>query len=84
MDFTLTFFVIGLALGYGTMRGGLIYDTVLFIVHELYRSAVTPTPEETYAALAPDLRRRVDANKAARLAQDQTDKKREHEVFWAH
>ncbi|KAF8484383.1 hypothetical protein JB92DRAFT_2799609 [Gautieria morchelliformis] len=34
--------------------------------------AVTPTPEETYAALAPDLRRKVDANRAARLAQQAT------------
>ncbi|KII89030.1 hypothetical protein PLICRDRAFT_160072 [Plicaturopsis crispa FD-325 SS-3] len=35
----------------------------------------TPTPEETYAALAPDLRRKVDANRAARLAQEDAMKK---------
>ncbi|KAH9967902.1 hypothetical protein BC827DRAFT_1122323 [Russula dissimulans] len=27
-----------------------------------------PTPEETYNAMAPDLRRRVDENRRARLA----------------
>jgi hypothetical protein len=32
---------------------------------------VTPTPEQTYQAMAPDLRRKVDANRAARLAQEQ-------------
>ncbi|KAH9946269.1 uncharacterized protein BXZ73DRAFT_95771 [Epithele typhae] len=29
-----------------------------------------PTPEETYAAMSPDLRRKVDANRAARLARE--------------
>jgi len=29
-----------------------------------------PTPEQTYAALSPDLRKKVDANRAARLAQE--------------
>ncbi|VDC01584.1 unnamed protein product [Peniophora sp. CBMAI 1063] len=33
--------------------------------------AVVPTPEQTYAAMAPDLRKRVDANRAARLAMEQ-------------
>ncbi|KAF8579503.1 hypothetical protein K439DRAFT_1359520, partial [Ramaria rubella] len=42
-------------------------------------AAVTPTPEQTYAALAPDLRRKVDANRAARLAQEEAGK-RQHEV----
>ncbi|EGN95479.1 hypothetical protein SERLA73DRAFT_186510 [Serpula lacrymans var. lacrymans S7.3] len=37
--------------------------------------ATTPTPEQTYAALAPDLRRKVDANRAARLAQEETMKR---------
>jgi len=32
--------------------------------------ATVPTPEQTYAALAPDLRRKVDANRAARVAQE--------------
>ncbi|KAI0797818.1 hypothetical protein C8Q75DRAFT_739783 [Abortiporus biennis] len=30
-----------------------------------------PTPEETYQAMSPDLRRKVDANRAARLAREQ-------------
>jgi len=32
--------------------------------------ATVPTPEQTYAAMAPDLRRKVDANRAARVAQE--------------
>jgi hypothetical protein len=32
---------------------------------------VTPTPEQTYQAMSPDLRKKVDANRAARLAQEQ-------------
>ncbi|KAH7924562.1 hypothetical protein BV22DRAFT_1034973 [Leucogyrophana mollusca] len=38
----------------------------------LIMRATVPTPEQTYAALAPDLRKKVDANRAARLAQEQT------------
>jgi len=30
----------------------------------------SPTPEQTYAAMAPDLRRKVDQNRAARLAME--------------
>jgi len=37
----------------------------------LIMRATVPTPEQTYAALAPDLKRKVDANRAARLAQEQ-------------
>ncbi|KIJ69346.1 hypothetical protein HYDPIDRAFT_105945 [Hydnomerulius pinastri MD-312] len=40
----------------------------------LIMRATVPTPEQTYAALAPDLRRKVDANRAARLAQEQVMK----------
>ncbi|KAF8844916.1 hypothetical protein BDN67DRAFT_962374 [Paxillus ammoniavirescens] len=36
--------------------------------------ATVPSPEQTYAALAPDLRRKVDANRAARLAQERVMK----------
>jgi len=32
--------------------------------------ATVPTPEQTYAAMAPDLRRKVDANRATRMAQE--------------
>jgi len=32
--------------------------------------ATVPTEEQTYNALAPDLRRKVDANRAARLARE--------------
>ncbi|KAF8528208.1 hypothetical protein BU17DRAFT_39021, partial [Hysterangium stoloniferum] len=35
--------------------------------------AVTPTPEQTYASLAPDLRRQVDASRASRLARERGD-----------
>ncbi|KAI0781118.1 hypothetical protein BD413DRAFT_608301 [Trametes elegans] len=37
----------------------------------LIMKATTPTPEQTYASMAPDLRRKVDANRAARLAREQ-------------
>ncbi|KAJ8475402.1 hypothetical protein ONZ51_g6568 [Trametes cubensis] len=39
--------------------------------------ATVPTPEETYAAMAPDLRRKVDANRAARLARENATKQQE-------
>ncbi|KAK7693270.1 hypothetical protein QCA50_002837 [Cerrena zonata] len=32
--------------------------------------ATVPTPEQTYQAMSPDLRRKVDANRAARLARE--------------
>ncbi|KAI0340595.1 hypothetical protein BDW22DRAFT_1359994 [Trametopsis cervina] len=32
--------------------------------------ATVPTPEQTYNAMSPDLRRKVDANRAARLARE--------------
>ncbi|KAG0705043.1 hypothetical protein DFH29DRAFT_908542 [Suillus ampliporus] len=41
----------------------------------LMMRATVPTPEQTYAAMSPDLRRKVDANRAARLAQEQTMKR---------
>ncbi|KAI0361903.1 hypothetical protein OH77DRAFT_1466060 [Trametes cingulata] len=37
--------------------------------------ATTPTPEQTYAAMSPDLRRKVDANRAARLARENATQK---------
>ncbi|KIK97090.1 hypothetical protein PAXRUDRAFT_825302 [Paxillus rubicundulus Ve08.2h10] len=40
----------------------------------LMMRATVPSPEQTYAALAPDLRRKVDANRAARLAQERVMK----------
>ncbi|CAL1704220.1 unnamed protein product [Somion occarium] len=36
--------------------------------------ATVPTPEQTYAAMSPDLRRKVDANRAARLAREAATK----------
>ncbi|KAI0928346.1 hypothetical protein AcW1_005620 [Taiwanofungus camphoratus] len=36
--------------------------------------ATVPTPEQTYAAMSPDLRRKVDANRAARLAMENATK----------
>ncbi|KAG1756452.1 uncharacterized protein EDB91DRAFT_1041985 [Suillus paluster] len=41
----------------------------------LMMRATVPTPDQTYAAMSPDLRRKVDANRAARLAQEQTMKR---------
>ncbi|KAF9821689.1 hypothetical protein IEO21_00535 [Rhodonia placenta] len=37
--------------------------------------STSPTPEQTYAAMAPDLRRKVDANRAARLAAENETKR---------
>jgi len=34
----------------------------------LVMKAVTPTPEQLYAKMSPDLRRKVDASRAQRLA----------------
>ncbi|KAI0708999.1 hypothetical protein C8Q76DRAFT_799041 [Earliella scabrosa] len=39
--------------------------------------ATVPTPEQTYAAMSPDLRRKVDANRAARLARENATKQQE-------
>ncbi|KAI0747939.1 hypothetical protein C8Q80DRAFT_703872 [Daedaleopsis nitida] len=39
--------------------------------------ATTPTPEQTYAAMSPDLRRKVDANRAARLARENATRQQE-------
>jgi hypothetical protein len=36
----------------------------------LLMRATVPTPEQTYAAMAPDLRRKVDANRTARMAEE--------------
>jgi len=36
----------------------------------LLLKATVPTPEQSYAAMAPDLRRQVDANRAARIAKE--------------
>jgi len=40
--------------------------------------ATVPTPEQTYEALAPDLRRQVDANRAARLARENMTSQQHH------
>ncbi|KAI0063408.1 hypothetical protein BV25DRAFT_1824512 [Artomyces pyxidatus] len=39
--------------------------------------ATVPTPEETYNAMSPDLRRKVDANRAARLALEEGMKRQQ-------
>jgi hypothetical protein len=69
----------GLGLGYVTMKGEVFHVKPN---HHSLCLAVTPTPEETYAALAPDLRRKVDANRAARLAAQQAST-RQDEVLYA-
>ena len=37
-------------------------------IHSFLCVATVPTPEQTYDALAPDLKKKVDAARAARLA----------------
>ncbi|EIN03602.1 hypothetical protein PUNSTDRAFT_139325 [Punctularia strigosozonata HHB-11173 SS5] len=37
--------------------------------------STVPTPEQTYQAMSPDLRRKVDAARAARLAQEDATKR---------
>ncbi|KAF9036577.1 hypothetical protein BJ165DRAFT_1504444 [Panaeolus papilionaceus] len=41
--------------------------------------ATTPTEEELYRAMAPDIRRKVDAARAARLARESETKKQVEE-----
>ncbi|KIJ43947.1 hypothetical protein M422DRAFT_30542 [Sphaerobolus stellatus SS14] len=36
----------------------------------LLMKAIVPTPEQTYAAMSPELRKRVDQVRAARLARE--------------
>ncbi|KAA1471275.1 hypothetical protein DENSPDRAFT_837236 [Dentipellis sp. KUC8613] len=43
---------------------------IMMLGYALLKTTV-PTPEETYNAMSPDLRRKVDANRAARLALEQ-------------
>ncbi|EPQ58423.1 hypothetical protein GLOTRDRAFT_110195 [Gloeophyllum trabeum ATCC 11539] len=47
----------------------------LFGVGYALMKATVPTPEQTYAAMSPDLRRKVDANRAARLAREEATKR---------
>ncbi|GJJ11950.1 hypothetical protein Clacol_006188 [Clathrus columnatus] len=37
--------------------------------------AVTPTPEQSYASLSPELKRQVDMTRAARLAKEKESEK---------
>ncbi|KAI0818921.1 hypothetical protein BC629DRAFT_1465172 [Irpex lacteus] len=46
------------------------FSTGLVGVGYMVMRATVPTPEQTYAAMSPDLRRKVDANRAARLARE--------------
>ena len=39
-------------------------------IHSFFLTATVPTPEQTYDALAPDLKKQVDAARAARLARE--------------
>ncbi|KZT28533.1 hypothetical protein NEOLEDRAFT_1058498 [Neolentinus lepideus HHB14362 ss-1] len=48
-----------------------VMTTGLFGMGYGLMKATVPTPEQTYAAMSPDLRRKVDANRAARLARDE-------------
>ncbi|KAI0736658.1 hypothetical protein C8Q72DRAFT_800995 [Fomitopsis betulina] len=52
-----------------------IATVALVSIGYVIMKATTPTPEQTYAAMAPDLRRRVDQNRAARLAMENETRK---------
>ncbi|GBE82441.1 Assembly factor CBP4 [Sparassis crispa] len=51
------------------LRMTIVTAGLLGLGYGLMRATV-PTPEQTYQAMAPDLRRKVDANRAARLARE--------------
>lgn len=48
----------------------LVYSTGIMAFGYALMRATVPTPEQTYDALAPDLKKKVDATHAARLAQE--------------
>ncbi|KAH9930936.1 uncharacterized protein B0H18DRAFT_991938 [Fomitopsis serialis] len=52
-----------------------IASVALMSIGYVIMKATTPTPEQTYAAMAPDIRRRVDQNRAARLAMESETRK---------
>jgi len=52
-----------------------IFGTGLVGMGYALMKATTPTEEELYNRLAPDLKRKVDASRAARLAQENEIKK---------
>ncbi|EPT00096.1 hypothetical protein FOMPIDRAFT_1049931 [Fomitopsis schrenkii] len=52
-----------------------IASVALVSIGYVIMKATTPTPEQTYAAMAPDIRRRVDQNRAARLAMENETRK---------
>ncbi|KAI0957128.1 hypothetical protein AcW1_005620 [Taiwanofungus camphoratus] len=54
-------------------RMSLVTAGIMAFGYILMRATV-PTPEQTYAAMSPDLRRKVDANRAARLAMENATK----------
>jgi len=47
-----------------------VYTVGIMTFGYFLMKATVPTPEQTYEALAPDLKRQVDANRAARLARE--------------
>ncbi|KAH9842378.1 uncharacterized protein C8Q71DRAFT_200809 [Rhodofomes roseus] len=47
-----------------------IASVALMSIGYVIMKATTPSPEQTYAAMSPDLRRKVDQNRAARLAME--------------
>jgi len=49
-----------------------VYSTGIMASGYALMKTTVPTPEQTYDALAPDLKKRVDAARAARLARENT------------
>lgn len=48
----------------------LVYSTGIMAFGYVLMKTTVPTPEQTYDALAPDLKKRVDEARAARLARE--------------
>lgn len=47
-----------------------VYSTGIMAFGYALMKATVPTPEQTYDTLAPDLKKKVDAARAARLARE--------------
>lgn len=61
-------------MGFPWGRFALAATGLIGVGYILMRTTV-PTPEQTYAAMSPDLRRQVDANRNARIAREEATKR---------
>lgn len=57
-------------MGFPWIRMAILSSGLMGMGYVLMKVTV-PTPEQTYAAMAPDLRKKVDANRTTRLTQEQ-------------